>query len=88
MFNKKNYIIIILFLIFLSFIIKNLLLLNIFYGGKIYYKNKKKLNRNRIQNKIKNYQDLKISFNEFNYFIKSEKPKISLIQKLYYNKIL
>ena len=53
------------------------LILDIFYGVKIYYKKEKSLNSKEIQNQIKNYKKFKISFDEQNSLSKSKNPKIT-----------
>ena len=59
------------------------LILDIFYGVKIYYKKEKSLNSKEIQNQIKNYKKFKISFDEQSSFSKNKNPKISLIITIY-----
>ena len=71
-------------LIFFMVLIKTKLFLDIFYGGKIFYKNEKKLNLKTIKKQIKNYRNqIKINFDEAKDFIRREKSKISLIITLY-----
>ena len=76
-------IIFLLILIFLLHLLKTKFFLNLFFGGKIYYKNEKKLNLNKIKKQIKNYKQLKINFDNNDDFIKRDKPKISLIMTIY-----
>ena len=76
--------IIILFLLIIKIIYRrNKLILDIFYNGKIYYKNERTLNINKIQKEIKSYKKLKISFNKRKDFENRIKPKISLIITIY-----
>ena len=76
--------IIILLLLIIKFIYRrNKLILDIFYSGKIYYKNERTLNINKIQKEIKNYKKLKISFTKRKDFQNRKKPKISLIITIY-----
>ena len=70
-------------LIFLMHLLKTKFFLDLFFGGKVYYKNEKKLNLNRIKKQIKNYKQLKINFDNNDDFIKRDKPKISLIMTIY-----
>ena len=72
-------IIFILILIFLLHLLKTKFFLNLFFGGKIYYKNEKKLNLNKIKKQIKNYKQIKINFDNNDDLMKRDKPKISLI---------
>ena len=66
-------------IIFFMVLIKTKLFLDIFYGGKIFYKNEKKLNLKTIKKQIKNYRNqIKINFDEAKDFIRREKSKISL----------
>ena len=76
-------IIILLILIFLMQLRKTQFFLHFFFGGKIYYKNEKKLNLNKIKKQIKNYKQLKINFDNNDDFFKRDKPKISLIMTIY-----
>ena len=76
-------IIILLLLIFLMHLLKTKFFLDLFFGGKVYYKNEKKLNLNKIKKQIKNYKQLKINFDNNDDFIKRDKPKISLIMTIY-----
>ena len=76
-------IIALLILIFLIRILKTKFFLDLFFGGKVYYKNEKKLNLNKIKKQIKNYKQLKINFDNNDDFIKRDKPKISLIMTIY-----
>ena len=87
-FFNKNYlnvkiscsIILVIILIFFVALIKTKLFLDIFYGGKIFYKNEKALNLKTIKRQIKNYRNqIKINFEEAKEFIKRDKSKISLI---------
>ena len=91
-FFNKNYlnakiscsIILVILLIFLVMLIKTKLFLDIFYGGKIFYKSEKKLNLKTIKKQIKNYRSrIKINFEETKDFIRRDKSKISLIITVY-----
>ena len=57
--------------------------LDLFSDGKIYYGNEKLLNWNELKKQVKNYEKLKINFDNKEDFIKREKPKISLIMTVY-----
>jgi len=57
--------------------------LDLFSDGKIYYGNEKLLNWNELKKQVKNYEKLKINFDNKKDFIKREKPKISLIMTVY-----
>ena len=70
-------------LIIIIIIKRKKLVLDVFYNGKIYYKNEKKLNLDEIQNQIKNYKKLKILFDNRGDFVKRKIPKISLIITIY-----
>jgi len=70
-------------LIIIIIIKRKKLVLDVFYNGKIYYKNEKKLNLDEIQNQIKNYKKLKILFDNRGDFVKRKTPKISLIITIY-----
>ena len=75
--------IIILTLIFFQVFAKTKLYLDIFSDGKIYYRNERKLDLNKIKKQIQNYKKFKILFDNQHDFIKREKPKISLIMTIY-----
>ena len=62
---------------------KNSLVLYIFDGGKIYYKQEKDLNYNETRNEIKFYKDLDFPLEGNKYFEYIENPKISLIITVY-----
>ena len=70
-------------LIIIIIIKRKELVLNIFYNGKIYYKDEKNLNLGEIQNQIKNYKKSKIFFDNREDFEKRRTPKISLIITIY-----
>ena len=70
-------------LIIIIIIKRKKLVLDVFYNGKIYYKDEKKLNLDEIQNQIKNYKKLKILFDNRGDFVKRKIPKISLIITIY-----
>ena len=76
--------IIILILIFFLIFMKTKLFIDLFYGGKIFYKREKNLNLNGIKKQLEIYRnEIKINFDEKTDFIKREKPKISLIITIY-----
>ena len=58
---------------------KTKLFLDIFYGGKIFYKNEKALNLKAIKKRLKKHKQIKIIFDEAKDFIRREKLKVSLI---------
>ena len=62
---------------------KTKLFLDIFYGGKIFYKNEKALNLKAIKKRLKKHKQIKIIFDEAKDFIRREKLKVSLIITLF-----
>ena len=72
-------IIFIFIIIFFLIFAKTKLFLDIFYGGKIFYKNEKALNLKAIKKRLKKHKQIKIIFDEAKDFIRREKLKVSLI---------
>ena len=76
--------IIILFALIIQIVYRrNKLIIDIFYYGKIFYKNERMLDVNKVQKEIKNCRKLKISFTKRKDFENRKKPKISLIITIY-----
>ena len=75
--------IIIIIIIFLRVFSQTKLYLDMIHDGKIFYRNERKLDMTKLKKQIKNYNKMKILFDNRDDFIKRERPKISLIMTVY-----